>query len=214
MNRYYVYLHVKSTNGEPFYVGKGINDRIFSKNGRNTVWNRIVNKYGYDQLYLEQNLTETEAFKIEIYWINRIGTLNTKTGTLCNIAEGGNGGNTIKFMSDLDKTNMAIKKSNSMKGKNKGKKFGPQSEEHKIKVQESCWYSKTTEQKEEILKKRSDSMKGKNKGKIMSQEQKELIRSTVTGKKWYTDGVNNFQRLPNTEPIGTWLGRTLKIKNK
>jgi CRISPR/Cas system-associated protein Cas5 (RAMP superfamily) len=87
---FYVYLHIRKTNGEPFYVGKGKNKRAFSTKKRNDWWNRIVNKHDYDILFLEENLTEAEAFEKEVYWIKRIGLEN-----LCNITTGGSGGNTI-----------------------------------------------------------------------------------------------------------------------
>jgi hypothetical protein len=84
---FYVYLHIKETNGEPFYVGKGKNGRAYTKNSRNKYWQNIVNKCGFDVILLETNLTEDESFEKEIYWINRIGR-----DKLCNMNNGGKGG--------------------------------------------------------------------------------------------------------------------------
>lgn len=88
--KYYVYLHIKSTTGEPFYVGKGKDKRAFSDYKRNQYWKRIVNKHGYDVIMLEEDLSEEKAFEREIYWINRIGL-----DKLCNVTKGGSGGDTI-----------------------------------------------------------------------------------------------------------------------
>jgi len=89
--KFYVYLHIKLTNGEPFYVGKGNNKRCDSKKGRSNWWLKTVNKYGYDVILLEENLTEEEAFKEEIYWIYRIGRRDKGLGPLVNLTDGGDG---------------------------------------------------------------------------------------------------------------------------
>jgi hypothetical protein len=83
-NDYYIYLHIKKNDGEPFYVGKGIKNRCNNVNGRNKYWKNIVNKYGFDIIKLDENLNENEAYKLETYWINRIGRkdLNMKPTTL------------------------------------------------------------------------------------------------------------------------------------
>ena len=90
MDNFYIYIHIKLNDGKPFYVGKGKTNRAYSKKGRNVYWHRIVNKYGYDTIIIENNLNEEDAFKLEIFWINRIGINN-----LCNMTMGGTGGDTI-----------------------------------------------------------------------------------------------------------------------
>lgn len=107
MNNYYVYLHIKKTNGEPFYVGKGNRKRCISKHGRNTFWYNTVEKYGFDVIFLEKNLTDQEAKDLEIYWIKRIGRRDLNTGPLVNLSPGGDGGGcyirkpeTLKKMSE------------------------------------------------------------------------------------------------------------------
>ncbi|MBK7819460.1 MAG: hypothetical protein IPJ60_19405 [Sphingobacteriaceae bacterium] len=82
--RYYIYLHVRLTDGQPFYIGKGSGKRAFVKRNRSIHWKNIVNKYGYDILLLEETLGEKEAHTLEKYWINRIGRLDLKLGTLVN----------------------------------------------------------------------------------------------------------------------------------
>lgn len=104
MNNFYIYLHIKSTTGEPFYVGKGKGNRSESKIGRNKYWNNIVNKYGYDVIFLETDLTEEEAFKKEIYWIKRIGRYDLGNGPLVNMTDGGSGGATTIGMKHTQET--------------------------------------------------------------------------------------------------------------
>ena len=90
-NKYYVYLHIKETNGKPFYVGKGTKKRIEDKSNRNKWWHNTVKKYGYDIIILEEGLTSEEACKREIYWIKRIGRKNLNEGPLVNLTDGGDG---------------------------------------------------------------------------------------------------------------------------
>jgi len=125
-NKYYVYLHIKETTGEPFYVGKGKGYRATRKQYRTKHWHSIVNKYGYDVIFLEEDLTEEDAFKQEIYWINRIGRKDLGNGTLVNYSDGGEG-TSGHIMSDEQKalTSKRFKgRISPMKGKdpwNKGK---------------------------------------------------------------------------------------------
>jgi len=88
---YYVYLHIKADTGEPFYIGKGKKYRAYTDSKRSQIWNNYKNKYGFDVILLEKNLTEEEAFKKEIYWINRIGRLKLNNGLLINLTDGGEG---------------------------------------------------------------------------------------------------------------------------
>lgn len=116
---YYIYLHIKSTNGEPFYVGKGKNKRCFVKNNRSSYWKNIVKKHDYDIIFLEENISEQEALVKEIYWINRIGRKDLKNGTLVNFTNGGEG--TVgRKMSDKNKE--IISKSNKERIKSEKQK--------------------------------------------------------------------------------------------
>ena len=91
MSNYYVYLHIKKTTGEPFYIGKGKSNRATSLHGRNKWWKNIVSKYDYDIIFLAENLTPEESIQIEIYWINRIGRRDLNKGLLVNLTDGGDG---------------------------------------------------------------------------------------------------------------------------
>ena len=92
MNDYYVYLHVKATDGTPFYVGKGRGRRAFSLHSRSNLWNNVVNKHGFNVIHVANNLTEQEAFTFEKVLVSKLGRRDKNTGCLTNQTDGGDGG--------------------------------------------------------------------------------------------------------------------------
>lgn len=92
-NSFYIYAHMKLTDGTPFYIGKGVGRRAFSKSKsqRSKWWHKTVKKYGLDILFLEKGLTEEEAFDREKYWISKIGRRDLGNGPLVNMTNGGDG---------------------------------------------------------------------------------------------------------------------------
>lgn len=108
---YYVYLHKRKKTDKIFYVGKGSKnkngDRYNSVKNRNTRWNRIVEKDGgFDVEIYKDNLTEDEAYELEKKLIADIGLEN-----LCNITEGGEGGDTLSNHPNLDNIGKKISES-------------------------------------------------------------------------------------------------------
>ena len=82
---YYTYAYLREDK-TPYYIGKGTGNRIYSTN-------RII-KPPKDKsriIYLKQNLTETEAFRHEIYMISVFGRKDLGTGILYNMTNGGEG---------------------------------------------------------------------------------------------------------------------------
>ncbi len=122
--KYYIYLHIKLTNGEPFYIGKGCGKRAYSKQGRTKWWKNIVDKYGYDIILLEEGLTEEESYKRENYWIKRIGRENLNKGSLINLTDGGGG-----VLNPSKETRVKMREAKLNK---------KHSEEHKKKIRISC----------------------------------------------------------------------------
>ena len=55
-NKYYVYLHIKKTDNQIFYVGKGCDYRSNVKTGRTKHWQNIVNKHGYYVDFYKKNI--------------------------------------------------------------------------------------------------------------------------------------------------------------
>jgi hypothetical protein len=94
---FYVYAHYKADDpiGNPFYIGKGKGPRELSHN-RNPFWQNIVKKHGFISKRLYENLTEQEAWDIEIKLINQYGKLTEGSGCLCNLANGGEGASGVK----------------------------------------------------------------------------------------------------------------------
>lgn len=107
MEDFYIYVHIKKKDGQPFYIGKGKGIRAMSKQFRNKFWHNIVNKYGYEIVMLEENLSEVKAYELEIYWINRIGRRDLKCGPLVNMSNGGEG-EAGRVFTEEHKRNMSI----------------------------------------------------------------------------------------------------------
>lgn len=66
MNNFYVYVHRKLSNNEPFYVGKGKGRRAYEFSGRNSHWTNVKNKHGVKVEVVFDGLTEDEAYQLEI----------------------------------------------------------------------------------------------------------------------------------------------------
>jgi len=86
---YYVYCHINSLTGEPFYIGKGRDNRATVYFDRGKFWDEYVESNGWDVILLETNLTNDESFELETYWIKRVGRKNLNRGPLVNISDGG-----------------------------------------------------------------------------------------------------------------------------
>ena len=86
-----LYFHVNPVEQEIFYVGIG-NEKIpYAKGRRTKFWYNIINKYDYQVIVIESNLSWEEACEKEIYWIKRIGRRDLNEGTLVNHTDGGDG---------------------------------------------------------------------------------------------------------------------------
>jgi len=88
---FYVYLHRKKTNGEVFYVGKGKDKRAWSPFGRNELWKRTAEKYGWYVEIVEKDLQSWYAFELEQDLIALYGRRDLGYGTLTNMSDGGDG---------------------------------------------------------------------------------------------------------------------------
>jgi len=91
-NRFYVYAYLRSKDSEhgkrltPYYVGKGARDRATSKC-------RTVHKPSDPSfiVYIQEGMTEQEAFNLEKYCIALYGRIDKGTGILRNLSDGGDG---------------------------------------------------------------------------------------------------------------------------
>ena len=110
INKFYIYRHIRLDKNEVFYIGKGTRPsnatyfskeyaRAFSKQGRNRIWHRIVNKTDYEVEIMFESNDENEIFQKETELIELYGRKDLKEGTLANLTFGGEG-NTGKIVSE------------------------------------------------------------------------------------------------------------------
>jgi len=172
----------------PYYIVKGEKDRIYKK-GKGEV------KPPKDKsrvIFLKQNLTETEAFRHEIYMIAVFGRKDLGTGILHNRTGGGDG------VSGLIHTPEHRAK---LSAAHKGKTLSP---EHKAKISAGKkGIHRSPETKEKIS--------AAQKGKTLSPETKEKISDAKKGTMHITNGIQSRTILKNDIiPEGFRKGRTLK----
>ena len=86
-----VYRHRRLDTFEIFYIGIGSIKRAYLKHGRNKHWNNIVNKTNYQVEIIAENLDWETACELEILLITQYGRVNSGTGKLCNLTDGGEG---------------------------------------------------------------------------------------------------------------------------
>jgi len=92
-----IYGHYRPDEDRPFYVGKGMVGRAFTKRSRSVWWKRIVKKNFPDTGFpvvkmLSENIEdESLAFRLEKFWIALFGRADLGEGCLINHTNGGEG---------------------------------------------------------------------------------------------------------------------------
>lgn len=107
--KYCVYRHINQETFETFYVGIGSEKRAYDFNNRNSFWKRYISKHGKPIVYIEAvEIDLAVACEFERELILFFGRRNSKTGSLVNLSDGGDGttgfnhnAETRKKMSDL-----------------------------------------------------------------------------------------------------------------
>jgi len=199
-NRFYTYAYLREDK-TPYYIGKGKRNRAYNKHQKGI----SVPKDKSRIIFLKQNLTETEAFRHEIYMIAVFGRKDLGTGILRNMTNGGEGASGYKFSEEskekIRQKAKGRKYSEKTKQKlselRKGKKI--HSEEWK-KIQSEKMKGNTyglgIKPSPETLRKRSEKLKGRKvseetkrkmsesgKVKIFSEEHKKNIGKASEGRK-------------------------------
>lgn len=171
-----VYFHVNKIKQEIFNIGIGIPTRPYVKIGRSKWWHNITNKYDYEIIIIQKNLTWKKACELEIFYIKQIGRQDLGLGTLINLTDGGEGSPGHKCSDETKKKMSAAGKIHA--AKRIGKKL---SDETKKKISEALKGNKNClgniipqivrdklslankgqKRSMEICKKISDSLKGK-----------------------------------------------------
>ena len=165
-----LYIHTRKSDGGIFYVGIGDEDRPYKKQGRNSHWYNVVNKYDYDITILKTNMSWGEACELEIKMITFYGRKDLGLGCLVNMTNGGQGN---KGLIQSKKTKQKIRE--SLNGKMIGEKnpnFGKKSsEETKQKMREKATGRKSSEETKLKIK---ESLTGKKRSK-------EIIEKSIGG---------------------------------
>lgn len=98
---YYLYRHIRLDKNEVFYIGIGTGNRYKSRFSRNRYWNYITKNTEWRSEIIIDNLNRDEAEEKEKEFILLYGRKDLKTGTLCNLTDGGTGGLGLKHTEDV-----------------------------------------------------------------------------------------------------------------
>lgn len=229
---YYTYIYYDpSRNNEPFYVGKGHNERAWShlksKHGgpfmnrlRKMIRNGIRPIIG-----LYSGLEEEFAHLLEQELISKFGRKNLGKGPLLNLTDGGEGSSGLK-MSDETKKKM----SESRKGRISPMKGKRHSEEAKKKIgrsgEDNAFYGKkhteeTKQQHSELMKGRFAGDKNHFYGKTHDSEIIEKVRQQNIGRKHseeakskISEASKNRIRRPFTDEEKKRMSESAKLRWK
>jgi len=243
-NNSYVYQHRCIATNEIFYVGIGTytkNDKYLrakSKNGRNIIWHKYINKHGdFSFEILHDEISRADACRVEIELIKLLGRIVDKTGRLTNISFGGektfeglirtqewcrriSEGQTGKKMSLEARANM----SKARAGVPTGRKGFKMSDEQKKKLSESCKknptnYWKGKKRSLETRKKISETQMGKKNKRpnyVITNETRDKMSKTLTGRKLPQEVVEKIRlkSIGNKSRTGQKLSEETKQKMK
>ena len=129
-NVFYVYEHYKPNCNEPFYVGKGHDDRAYWKYNRNPHWHNIVNKHGFEVRFVAENLSEQDAFWLENVCIVGWGRKDKDEGPLVNMSDGGEGSSGAIRSDEWKQAHSGENASGFGKTGNKNPMFGLKGKDH------------------------------------------------------------------------------------
>ena len=200
MKEYYVYEWIRLDTNEPFYVGKGKDDRWKILNrGDNKHFNNIVNSIPVVVNILHDNLDEETAYGLECYYIwlykHEIGY------DLCNIDDGGFGGKMTDEVKQKisEKAKLRIGELNPFYGKHHSDKVIEKNRQ--AHIGKNSWEN----MQEEDKIKRKVKMHEKLKGRKFSEETKQKMSENhvdVSGENNPMYGVHRYGKSnPNSKSV-------------
>lgn len=174
MKKYYVYAYIRLDTNTYFYIGKGCGNRAYNESKRNNHFLKILRKTDVCVEILSNNLSNTQAFRLERevieslvfeegYSIEIKGISRNKTNHLVNRTWGGDGASGMSYhhskesRQKISKSHKGKKLSQETKQKlraaNLGRINGPHKEETRIKISESHKNKKFSKEWRENLSK-------------------------------------------------------------
>jgi hypothetical protein len=129
---YYVYAYLRE-DGAPYYIGKGKGKRIHARHS-------VDLPPEERRIFIKTELSESDAFALEIQLINQWGRLDKGSGILMNKTNGGQGfsgrkGKHIKPLSKQHREKLSLANKDKPKSEEtKAKMRGPKSEEHRANL--------------------------------------------------------------------------------
>ena len=160
---FYVYFH-KRPDGSVFYIGKGSKKRAWQKKDRNKHWRNVVDKHGgFDVDIVKTELTEQEAFNLEVELILQYGIENLTNQTIGGISTTGMRHTEesrrlqsiiaierLKNRPDLNAANLErLKELHDLQRNN------PEYKKYMSELQKQLYRSLSTEQREEVIRKKT-----------------------------------------------------------
>lgn len=177
--KFFVYVHSRLSNGNPFYVGKGRQGRVTTRFGRSAHWNRIVSKDGgrYINVVIETP-DEELAFLVEIELIDKYRRMGVE---LINKTCGGEGMSGYRMTPEQIANQSRAKMGNKA---NLGRKDSEETRARKRAAQRArtVWPKHTEERKKKI----SESLRGNknNLGNKASDETRAKLSAIRKGKQF------------------------------
>lgn len=201
---FYTYLWLRE-DGTPYYVGKGKDDRAFTSSSHS-----VHRPPDISRIILQEFESEVDAYTAEIFFILYYGRLDSGTGCLRNLTDGGENPPSPKGKKLSQTTKKRISEGNKGKPKsvehvrkNRESHIGLKySEERKRKIGDSHRWSHRSEETRSNMRSHHKGMSGRK----HSEETKNKMREAKLGKAgrvWTEEQRIAFSNLKKGKPFPT-----------